>query len=39
MFNIWGDVIVMVGMPILMILVAWGVSRLSARHQRGEVGQ
>ena len=39
MFNIWGDVIVMVGTLTLMILPAWGVSRLSARHHRDEVGQ
>jgi len=39
MFNIRGDVIVMVGTPILMILVAWGVNRLAARQHRGEDGQ
>ncbi len=39
MFNIWGDVIVMVGTPILMILVAWGVNRFAARQHRDEGGQ
>ena len=39
MFNIWGDVIVMVGTPILMILVALGMNRVAARHHRDEGGQ
>lgn len=39
MFNIWGDVIVMVGTPILMILAALGVNRFAARHHRDEGDQ
>ncbi|AEK59366.1 conserved hypothetical protein [Acidithiobacillus caldus SM-1] len=32
MLSVWGDVVVMVGTPVVMILVAWGVHRLSRRR-------
>ncbi len=36
MMSVWGDVIVMVGTPVVMILVAWGVHRLSRQRDRDE---
>jgi len=32
--SVWADVIVMVGTPIVMVLVAWGVHRLTSRKDR-----
>lgn len=36
MLSVWGDIIVMVGTPVLFLLVALGVNRLARRHSKDQ---
>ncbi len=36
MISLWGEVVIMVGTPLILILVAVGVNRLAKRHHRDE---
>ncbi len=36
MISVWGEIVIMVGTPLLLIIVAVGVNRLAKKHQRDE---
>lgn len=36
MLSLWGEIVIMVGTPLLLIIVAVGVNRLAKKHQRDE---
>ncbi len=34
MLGFWGEIIIMVGTPVVLVLVAWGVNRWASRHHQ-----
>ncbi|TQN49733.1 hypothetical protein DLNHIDIE_02518 [Acidithiobacillus thiooxidans ATCC 19377] len=36
MLSLWGEIVIMVGTPLLLIIVAVGVNRLAKKHQQDE---
>lgn len=36
MLSLWGEIIIMVGTPLLLIIIAVGINRLASKHQRDE---
>lgn len=36
MLSLWGEIVIMVGTPLLLIIVAVGINLLAKKHQRDE---
>lgn len=36
MLSLWGEIIIMIGTPLLLVVIAVGVNRLAKRHLRDE---